>query len=66
MGVRRTRGCLGHQAVDHVKVGAVDGPSAAVVKKAQVCILSLSTHEMSQDRSEAAHKSGAKTGLNQD
>ena len=31
--VPRTRGCLGHHAVDHAKVGAVDGPSEAVVRK---------------------------------
>ena len=32
VGVPRTRGCLGHHEVEHVKVGAVDGPSEAVVK----------------------------------
>ena len=37
-----TRLCLGHHAVDHVKVGAVDGTSETVVKQVQVYILSLS------------------------
>ena len=38
IGVPRTRGYLGHHEVEHVKVGAVDGPSEAVVKQVQVYI----------------------------
>ena len=32
VGVPRTRGCLGYHALDHVEMGAMDGPSEAVVK----------------------------------
>ena len=38
IGFPRTRDCLGHHVEKHVKVGAVDGPSEAVVKQVQVYI----------------------------
>ena len=40
IGVPRTRGCLGHRVVVHVKVGAVDGPSEAVVQRVLIIVLS--------------------------
>ena len=38
IGFPRTRGCLGHHVAKHVKAGAVDGPSEAVLKQVQVYI----------------------------
>ena len=40
--------------VEHVKVGAVNGPSETVVKQVQVCILSLSPAKK-EGHSEHAH-----------
>ena len=39
-GVRHARGCVGHDQVEHVKVGDVDGPWDGVVKRVSIVVLS--------------------------
>ena len=55
IGVPRTRGYLGRHLVGHVKVGAVDKPSEAVVKQVFIIVLLAEERKQVPNRLQIPH-----------